>query len=145
MAYGYNSNKRGRKQSRSKTKQLEARRILASLAMAAGILAYPFGVGEAATAIVRKDGTAITPGTGNVYNIDPEGSSGAFAYNRFQQFALDQGHIANLQFGNASTLANLVNNKVTINGIVNAVKNNQINKRTASFGVLKVHIDLKRR
>ena len=78
MAYGYNSGKRGRKQSRSKTKQLEARRILASLAMAAGILAYPFGVGEAATAIVRKDGTTMTPATVNVYNIDQEGISGAF-------------------------------------------------------------------
>ena len=40
MAYGYYGNKRGRKQSRSKTKQLEVRRILASLAMAAGIFAY---------------------------------------------------------------------------------------------------------
>ena len=81
MAYGYNSNKRGRKQSRSKTKQLELRRILASLTMAAGILASPFSVGEAA--IVRKEGTgpAIAPNE-NVYNIDPEGSNGNFAYNR---------------------------------------------------------------
>ena len=55
MTYGYNSNKRGRKSSRSKTKQLEVRRILASLTMAAGILAMPFSVGEAA--IVRKEGT----------------------------------------------------------------------------------------
>ena len=47
MTYGYYSSKRGRKQSRSKTKQLEVRRILASLAMAAGILAYPFGAAEA--------------------------------------------------------------------------------------------------
>ena len=127
MAYVYNSNKRGRKPSRSKTKQLELRRILASLTMAAGILAMPFSVGEAA--IVRKEGTgpAIAP-NGNVYNIDPEGknSTGDFAYNRFQQFALDAGQIANLKFDTASTLANLVNNRVTINGIVNAVKNGKI-------------------
>ena len=38
MTYGYNSNKKGRKQSRSKTKQLEVRKILASLTMAAGIM-----------------------------------------------------------------------------------------------------------
>ena len=127
MTYGYYGNKKGRKQSRSKTKQLELRRILASLTMAAGILAYPFGVSEAATAIVRKDGTVVNH-TDNVYNIDPEGknSTGDFAYNRFQQFALDAGQIANLKFGDASTLANLVNNQVTINGIVNAVKGGAI-------------------
>ena len=127
MTYGYYGNKKGRKQSRSKTKQLELRRILASLTMAAGILAYPFGVSEAATAIVRKDGTVVNH-TDNVYNINPEGknSTGDFAYNRFQQFALDAGQIANLKFGDASTLANLVNNQVTINGIVNAVKGGAI-------------------
>ena len=125
MTYGYNSNKRGRKSSRSKTKQLEVRRILASLTMAAGILASPFSVGEAA--IVRNDGTEISH-SNNVYNIDPEGknSTGDFAYNRFQQFALDAGQIANLKFDTASTLANLVNNRVTINGIVNAVKGGAI-------------------
>ena len=127
MTYGYYGNKKGRKQSRSKTKQLELRRILASLTMAAGILAYPFGVSEAATAIVRKDGTVVNH-TDNVYNINPEGknSTGDFAYNRFQQFALDAGQIVNLQFDTASTLANLVNNRVTINGIVNAVKGGAI-------------------
>jgi filamentous hemagglutinin family protein len=125
MTYGYYGNTRSRKQSRSKTKQLEVRKILASLTMAAGILASPFSVGEAA--IVRKDGTEISH-SNNVYNIDPEGknSTGDFAYNRFQQFALDAGQIANLRFDTASTLANLVNNRVTINGIVNAVKGGAI-------------------
>ena len=123
MTYGYYSNKRGRKQSRSKTKQLELRRILASLTMAAGILASPFGIGEAA--IVDKGGNTISP-EGKVYNIDPEKVNGDFAYKRYQQFALEAGHIANLKFGNATTLANLVQNKITIDGIVNAVRNNQI-------------------
>ena len=123
MTYGYYSNKRGRKQSRSKTKQLELRRILASLTMAAGILAYPFGIGEAA--IVDKGGNTISP-EGKVYNIDPEKVNGDFAYKRYQQFALEAGYIANLKFGNATTLANLVQNKITIDGIVNAVRNNQI-------------------
>ena len=126
MTYGYYSNKRGRKQSRSKTKQLELRRILASLTMAAGILASPFSVGEAA--IVRKDGVSAPAieHKGNVYNIDPEGSNGNFAYNRFKDFNLGQSEIANLKFGNAATLANLVSSKVTINGIVNAVKGGAI-------------------
>ena len=126
MTYGYYSNKRGRKQSRSQTKQLELRRILASLTMAAGILASPFSVGEAA--IVRKDGVSAPAieHKGNVYNIDPEGSNGNFAYNRFKDFNLGQSEIANLKFGNAATLANLVSSKVTINGIVNAVKGGAI-------------------
>ena len=132
MTYGYSNSKRGRKASRSKTKQLEVRRILASLTMAAGLLAYPFGVGEAATEIVRKDGTgpAIAP-NGNIYNIEPEGISNNFAYNRFEKFNLDQGHIANLQFQkgsqSADALANLVNSKVNIDGIVNGVKGGAIN------------------
>jgi len=129
MTYGYYGAKGSRKQ--SKTKTLEVRRILASLAMTAGLLVYPFSVGEAA--ITRKDGTAINP-TGNVYDIMPEGASadGKFAYNRFSQFVLDQNQIANLKFKSASasvdasTLANLVNSKVTINGIVNAVKGGAI-------------------
>ena len=128
MTYGYNGNKRGRKQSRSKTKQLEVRRILASLTMAAGILAMPFSVGEAA--ITRENGTVLD-GSGTVHNIDPEKVvSTDFAYNRFKQFNLDAGHIANLKFSDgtttAATLANLVNNQVTINGIVNAVKGGAI-------------------
>ena len=77
MTYGYSNSKRGRKASRSKTKQLEVRRILASLTMAAGLLAYPFGVGEAA--IVDKSGNTISP-DGKVYNIDPEKVNGDFAY-----------------------------------------------------------------
>ena len=127
MTYGYYSNKRGRKQSRSKTKQLELRRILASLTMAAGILASPFSVGEAA--IVDKGGNTINP-EGKVYNITPEGTKDNFAYKRYQQFALDSGYIANLKFGSgtndAATLANLVQQKIEINGIVNAVKNGKI-------------------
>ena len=129
MTYGYYGAKRSRKQ--SKTKTLEVRRILASLAMTAGLLVYPFSVGEAATEIVRKEGVTgpqIThpENNNNVYNIDPEGVSGNFAYNRFEKFNLDSGHIANLNFKEAAALANLVNNQVTINGIVNAVKNGKI-------------------
>ena len=129
MTYGYYGAKGSRKQ--SKTKTLEVRRILASLAMTAGLLAMPFSVGEAATEIVRKEGVTgpqIThpENNNNVYNIDPEGVSGNFAYNRFEKFNLDSGHIANLNFKEAAALANLVNNQVTINGIVNAVKNGKI-------------------
>ena len=91
MTYGYYSNKRGRKQSRSKTKQLEVRRILASLAMAAGIFAAPFGGVEAA--IVGKEGVTgpSISQNGNVYTVRPENVSGEFAYSRFKEFGLTDG------------------------------------------------------
>ncbi len=108
----------------AKTRKMEPRWLLASLAMAAGIFAYPFGIAEAA--IVDKAGQTITPNENNVYNIDPQNTNGDLAYNRFQQFALEQNEIANLNFGAANTLANLVNSKVDINGIVNGIKNGQI-------------------
>ncbi len=131
MTYGYYSNKRGRKQSRSKTKQLELRRILASLTMAAGIFAAPFGGVEAA--IVGKEGVTgpSISQNGNVYTVRPENVSGEFAYSRFKEFGLTDGQIANLFFNkengaSASVLANLVNSKIDINGIVNGIKDGKI-------------------
>ena len=123
MAYGYSIKNRSVKKTRGKARQAEPRWILASLAMAAGIFAAPFGVAEAA--IVDKSGNTINP-TDNVYNIDPEKVNGVFAYNRFQQFGLDAGYIANLNFKEASTLANLVNSKISIIGIVKAVAGGKI-------------------
>ena len=143
MAYGYRIKKedkewtfssvhymewtprRGRRKSRAKLRQREWQRMLLSLTMATGVFAYPYGISEAATEIVKKDGSSITT-TNDIYNISPEKVNGDFAYNRFAKFNLDQGQIANLLFGNASTLANLVHDRITINGIVNAVRNNSI-------------------
>ena len=124
MAYGYSSKKLSNKKSLAKTRQMEPRLLLASLVMAAGVFAYPFDLGEAA--IVRENGTVLDA-SGLVHNIDPEKVvSNDFAYNRFKEFDLNQGHIANLSFGGASTLANLVNKQININGIVNAVKDGKI-------------------
>ena len=123
MAYGYSIKNRNSKKNRCKTRQPDPRWILASLAMAAGIFAAPFGVVEAA--IVDKSGNTINP-TDNVYNIDPQKINGDFAYNRFAQFVLEQGYIANLKFNNADILANLVNSKIDINGVVNGIKNGKI-------------------
>ncbi len=140
MAYGYNIKKTdkdweissvhctewtprgGRRKSQAKARQREQRRMLLSLSMATGIFAYPYGISEAA--IVDKAGNPVTPDE-NVYNIQAQGTNGNLSYNRFKEFDLAQGFIANLKFDTA-TLANLVNNKITINGIVNGVKNGQI-------------------
>ncbi|MBR1886025.1 MAG: leukotoxin LktA family filamentous adhesin, partial [Schwartzia sp.] len=106
---------------------MEPRFVLASLAMAAGIFAHPFIAG--ATTITPKDANdagKITQ-TGNVYNINPQKVvSEDFAYNRFSAFSLDAGHIANLNFGNAAALANRVQNKIDINGIVNGIRGGKI-------------------
>ncbi|MBQ8697807.1 MAG: leukotoxin LktA family filamentous adhesin, partial [Schwartzia sp.] len=126
MAYGYSIKNRNNKKSRTKTRQMEPRLVLASLAMAAGIFAYPFGA-EAST-ITPKDASdaAKIQQAGNVYNIDPQKVNGDFAYNRFSAFSLDAGHIANLKFGGADALANLVKSRIDINGTVNAIKGNAI-------------------
>ena len=112
----------GRRKSRAKVRQREWQHMLVSLAMATGVLASPYTISEAA--ITRKDGTPINA-TDNVYNIDPEGQGNGLAYNRFRDFDLAQGQIANLKF-NTAILANLVQNRIFINGIVNAVKSGQI-------------------
>lgn len=123
MAYVYNVTKRNRKKPDVTTREMGPRLFFASLAIAAGIFTYPFDIGEAA--IVDKNGQTINP-TGNVYDIAPQKVSGDLAYNRFSEFSLDAGSIANLRFGDASTLANLVNSQININGIVNAIKGGQI-------------------
>ena len=112
MAYGYNIKKTdkdwefssvhctewtprgGRRKSQAKARQREQRRMLLSLSMATGIFAYPYGISEAA--IVRENGITFDDSV-NVHNIDPEKVvSDKFAYNRFKQFDLEPGHIANL-------------------------------------------------
>ena len=102
---------------------MEPRLLLASLAMATGFSAYPFAVSQAA--IVPKDGAAMTP-TGNVFSINREGGTDKFAYRRFQEFGLEKGYIANFNFGNADAFASLVKSKITVDGIVNAVKGGAI-------------------
>ncbi|MBQ1920544.1 MAG: hypothetical protein II176_07510, partial [Selenomonas sp.] len=103
MAYGYKIKKRHDKKAKVKTRNIEPRWLLASLAFAAGMLT-PFGVGEAA--IVEKGGNTINP-EGKVYNISPE-NNGDFGYKRFEQFALESGYIAKFNFGSANVFANLV-------------------------------------
>ncbi|MBR4152553.1 MAG: leukotoxin LktA family filamentous adhesin [Selenomonadaceae bacterium] len=46
--------------------------------------------------------------------------------NKFKDFSLDSGHIANIQFGKLQTVANLVENKISINGTVNALRDGKI-------------------
>ena len=119
--------RRGRKRPFAPKRQQN--KMLKLLTLAVGFMAYPYGLGEAATEIVPKnsaDTSKITQ-SGNVYRISPQADNGSFAYNRFEKFNLGSGDIANLLFGSSSTLANLVNNKISIDGIVNGIMGGQIN------------------
>ena len=108
--------RRGRKRPFAPKRQQN--KMLKLLTLAVGFMAYPYGLGE--TAIVRHNDTQINPAN-NVYKIEPEKVSGEFAYNRFKEFNLDSGYIANLLFrntdGEASVLANLVQSKININSV----------------------------
>ena len=79
-----------------------------------------------ASNITTKAGVTLNP-TNNVYNIEVQQKlSNAVGVNKFTDFTLDSGHIANMQFGTLQTLANLVDNKININGTVNALRNGKI-------------------
>lgn len=74
--------------------------------------------------------TGIAPGydqNGNkVYNIDPSVLHGDIGFRLYNNFKLDKGEIANLIFKygeqNISKFVNLVDNTISINGLVNTMK-----------------------
>ena len=65
---------------------------------------------------------------GQVSNITTDKIVGGTGVNRFESFEVSAGNIANLHFGNAAgtvtadRLLNFVNNRITVNGTVNAVR-----------------------
>ena len=62
-----------------------------------------------------------------VYNIEVQKKlSNQVGVNKFKDFNLSKGHIANIQFDKLQTLANLVDNKISINGTVNALRDGKI-------------------
>lgn len=72
--------------------------------------------------------TNITGATqnGNVFTVTPShiNSSGTTGFRQYSNFMLDQNHILNLQYqNNMNKFVNIVNNSVTINGILNTQKN----------------------
>ncbi|MDO5531677.1 leukotoxin LktA family filamentous adhesin, partial [Sutterella sp.] len=84
-----------------------------------------------ATDITVKDGwTATTVKTnGNVHTVETTARA-AFGYagiNKFSNFTLDKNQIANLKLpDNTYHLVNFVDNQVTVNGTVNAIKGSNI-------------------
>ena len=127
-----------RKQERNHTKTLEqqkydldlAKKVLATIT-AFSFIGNPF-VAMAST-ITRVDGgTTVTDGhvnhiyAGNIVNNNT-------AVNRFQDFKIDAGDIANMYFKTdanskdlANNLVNFVNTRIDVHGTLNAIKENKI-------------------
>ena len=78
--------------------------------------------------------STITPGwnhtqvysNNGVHTIRTDAVNGTVGINKFEKFDLVAKEIANLQFGKASHLLNFVNDKITVNGTVNAIKDGSV-------------------
>ena len=118
-----------RKFQRSKSKYTLSQKIISAVT-AAGFIMQPI-VGFAQS-IIRQDGTNL--GNNQVTDIWAEKViNDNVAINRFQQFQLDAGKIANMYFNelnrqdaDVNNLVNFVDTRIDINGTVNAVQNSQI-------------------
>lgn len=64
--------------------------------------------------------------SGKQYDITNQQVNGGNALNKFTDFALTQHDVANLHMGEANHQINVVKNKIDIDGIVNAIKDNKM-------------------
>ena len=64
--------------------------------------------------------------SGKQYDITNQQVKGGNALNKFDNFGIKQHDVANLHMGEANHQINVVKNKIDIDGVVNAIKNNQI-------------------
>lgn len=89
-------------------------------------------INSAAGGIKATEGFGTTiKENGKIFDITTSKIQGKNAFNSFDSFDLDANKIANLHFGQkggfqAENLFNFVNDKISINGTVNAIRNNQI-------------------
>ena len=106
------------------------------LGLTLGCLAVlPAGVAyadEPATNITIKGESAPVEANNGIYEIYAQHVSGDLGINRFDKFVLANGERADMFFNQqgqanyANTLVNMVNSRVSINGVLNAVQNGQI-------------------
>ena len=100
-----------------------------SLATILSTACYPSYAG--AVGIIRNDG-GVMESNGTTHNIYASEVRGSVGMNRFDKFDLEQNNIANMYFhtkngtAEANNLVNFVNDKININGTVNAIRNNKI-------------------
>lgn len=102
-----------------------------AVGLAAALAAMGLGLSSplwAASTITPTPGWNHTQVTSNngVHTIRTDAVNGAVGINKFEKFDLVAKEIANLQFGDASHLLNFVNDKITVNGTVNAIKDGAV-------------------
>ena len=104
-----------------------SRRVLMALT-AAGFFMTPFSAYASAITPANTTHSSTVVSNGNVHTVYVQEANGTVGRNRFTDFRLDQGNIANMRFNqlnkdqSVNHLVNLVRNKIDINGTVNAVK-----------------------
>lgn len=64
--------------------------------------------------------------SGKQYDITNQQVKGGNALNKFDKFGINQHDVANLHMGKADHQINVVKNKIDIDGVVNAIKDNKI-------------------
>ena len=64
--------------------------------------------------------------SGKQYDITNQQVKGGNALNKFDKFGIEQHDVANLHMGEANHQINVVKNKIDIDGVVNAIKDNKI-------------------
>lgn len=89
------------------------------------------------TSVNATDITGIT-GNNGIYNINPEKVNGDVGYRKYDNFNLSEGDIANLiyKYGSSrdiETFINLVQNGVSINGILNTMRDGSFYNGQAVF------------
>lgn len=116
-----------RKFQRSKSKYTLSQKIISAVT-AAGFIMQPFTA--FAGQIIKPGGDNLIKD--NVANIWADRVVDKTAINVFNKFNLSQNEIANMYFGlkdtkhDAANLVNFVNDRIDINGTVNAIQNSQI-------------------
>lgn len=99
------------------------------LAIAGWGAACNFIYADVTVADQKYNGT-VTPGTtangGKQYDIYNQQVNNGNALNKFTDFSIEQRDVANLHLKKAQRQINLVQNRINIDGVVNAIKDNQI-------------------
>lgn len=121
----------GKKSTRRGGKNILSRAGTALLLAIAGWgAACNFIYADVTVADQKYNGTVKPPVTlangGKQYDITNQQVNNGNALNKFTDFALTQHDVANLHMGEANHQINLVKNRINIDGVVNAIKDNKI-------------------
>lgn len=100
------------------------------LAIAGWGAACNFIYADVTVADQKKYGHTVTvnniANSGKQYDITNQQVKDGNALNKFDKFGIEQHDVANLHMGEANHQINVVKNKIDIDGVVNAIKDNKI-------------------